>query len=251
MHQCRWLVLIQDRLQGSVVSMSMPIVVLQRLTRLSLGSPLYCGELGVRLLQAAAQRTKPAPDESDDEGGGAGGTAREQGGGGQSVLVKVRASDGSQERFKVRCVSGHTLASATTPARFARSNSIGWFTGSDEGQAHYNWRCRSPQQQSNVSRLPLLSTASSTWSPTPARGPPTTRVGRRIPRSPAHELPPSVQGDPLEKLFRAYVKKAHPGGTPAGAAFSFVFDGDPIDAKSSPEELGLEDDDMIEVVRST
>ncbi|GAQ87526.1 hypothetical protein KFL_003580190 [Klebsormidium nitens] len=113
-----------------------------------------------REAQAAVLRAKAAPNESDDEEGVAGGAAREQGGGAQSVLVKVRASDGSQERFKVRC------------------------------------------------------------------------------------------GDPLEKLFRAYVKKVHPGASPAGAAFSFVFDGDPIDGKSTPEDLGLEDDDMIEVVQS-
>jgi hypothetical protein len=59
-----------------------------------------------------------------------------------------------------------------------------------------------------------------------------------------------VQAEPLEKLFKGYLKKVHPGGIPAGAAFSFRFDGDPIDDKQTPEDLGLEDDDMIEVVRT-
>lgn len=57
-----------------------------------------------------------------------------------------------------------------------------------------------------------------------------------------------LQGDPLEKLFRAYRNKVHPGGSPAGVLLRFVFDGDPIDGAATPDELGLEDDDMIEVV---
>lgn len=55
---------------------------------------------------AAALRAGQAPDESDDDDEDAGGAAaHKQGGAAPSVLLKVRASDGSLERFKVRCVS--------------------------------------------------------------------------------------------------------------------------------------------------
>jgi hypothetical protein len=49
----------------------------------------------------AALRARERRDDSDEEGGG----AKEQEGVGQSVIVKVHASDGSEARFKVNCVS--------------------------------------------------------------------------------------------------------------------------------------------------
>ncbi|KAG8051408.1 hypothetical protein GUJ93_ZPchr0001g29242 [Zizania palustris] len=47
----------------------------------------------------------------------------------------------------------------------------------------------------------------------------------------------------FDKLFKAYAKKAKL----SPSDLTFVFDGDKINPASTPEDLGLEDDDMIEV----
>uniref|UniRef100_A0A0D9V2R5 Rad60/SUMO-like domain-containing protein n=1 Tax=Leersia perrieri TaxID=77586 RepID=A0A0D9V2R5_9ORYZ len=47
----------------------------------------------------------------------------------------------------------------------------------------------------------------------------------------------------FDKLFRAYAKK----NNLSLSALTFVFDGEKVNPASTPEELGLEDEDMIEV----
>ncbi|XP_062214666.1 uncharacterized protein LOC133915491 isoform X2 [Phragmites australis] len=49
--------------------------------------------------------------------------------------------------------------------------------------------------------------------------------------------------DKFDKLFKAYAKKAKLNPSD----LTFVFDGDKINPSSTPEDLDLEDDDMIEV----
>lgn len=49
------------------------------------------------------------------------------------------------------------------------------------------------------------------------------------------------------KLFRAYAKKVNL----SVADLTFAFDGDKVDAESTPEDLGLEDEDMVEVLHKT
>ena len=51
------------------------------------------------------------------------------------------------------------------------------------------------------------------------------------------------QSDKFEKLFSAYAKLV--GASPS--AFSFRFDGDQLSPSSTPKELEMEDDDIIEV----
>jgi hypothetical protein len=52
-----------------------------------------------------------------------------------------------------------------------------------------------------------------------------------------------LQDDKFDKLFKAYARKAKRNPSD----LTFVFDGDKIDPASTPEDLDLEDGDMIEV----
>jgi hypothetical protein len=54
-----------------------------------------------------------------------------------------------------------------------------------------------------------------------------------------------LQDDKFKKLFKVYAKKAKLNLSD----LTFVFDGDKIDPSSTPEDLDLLDDDMIEVSR--
>uniref|UniRef100_A0A0E0JKZ8 Rad60/SUMO-like domain-containing protein n=1 Tax=Oryza punctata TaxID=4537 RepID=A0A0E0JKZ8_ORYPU len=55
------------------------------------------------------------------------------------------------------------------------------------------------------------------------------------------------KGEKFGKLFRAYAKKVNL----SLADLTFVFDGDKVDPENTPEDLGLEDEDMVEVLRKT
>lgn len=57
----------------------------------------------------------------------------------------------------------------------------------------------------------------------------------------------SLQDEKFGKLFRAYAKKVNL----SVADLTFAFDGDKVDAESTPEDLGLEDEDMVEVLHKT
>jgi hypothetical protein len=52
------------------------------------------------------------------------------------------------------------------------------------------------------------------------------------------------QADKFERLFTAYAKHV---GASSPDQFMFQFDGDQLPANSTPKELGMEDDDIIEV----
>jgi hypothetical protein len=54
-----------------------------------------------------------------------------------------------------------------------------------------------------------------------------------------------LQDDKFKKFFKVYAKKAKLNLSD----LTFVFDGDKIDPSSTPEDLDLLDDDMIEVSR--
>jgi hypothetical protein len=57
----------------------------------------------------------------------------------------------------------------------------------------------------------------------------------------------SLQDDTFEKLFNAYAKKVQL----SPSDLTFTFDGDKINSASTPQDLDLEDDDMIEVRRKS
>jgi hypothetical protein len=52
------------------------------------------------------------------------------------------------------------------------------------------------------------------------------------------------QADKFERLFTAYAKHV---GASSSDQFLFQFDGDQLPPNSTPKELGMEDDDIIEV----
>ena len=56
-----------------------------------------------------------------------------------------------------------------------------------------------------------------------------------------------IQDEKFDKLFKAYAKKVQL----SPSDLTFIFDGDKINSTSTPQDLDLEDDDMIEVRRKS